>query len=157
MCRHAVAAGKNPTRIEIMEYKRFKNTIIVRIDKGEEIVSSLGQVAAKEGVLLASVSALGAVGSFTAGVFLPQKKEYLPNEFRGDFEIVSLTGTVTEKDGAPYLHLHISCAAPDGKVVGGHLTRAVVSVTCEAVLTCVEGRAGRRFDGGAGINLIEFD
>ena len=43
-----------------MEYRRFDNTIIVRIDKGEEILEKIKEVSLKENIKLASVSALGA-------------------------------------------------------------------------------------------------
>ena len=40
-----------------MEYKRFDNTIFVRIDKGEEILEQLKAIAIQEHIKLASVSA----------------------------------------------------------------------------------------------------
>ena len=36
-----------------MEYKRFGNTVVVRMDKGEEIVEQVKQVALKENIKLA--------------------------------------------------------------------------------------------------------
>ena len=139
-----------------MEYRRFKDTLVIRMDKGEEIVEQLTAVAAREHIALAEVSALGAVGSFTAGVFYPGEKEYHSNDFTGDFEIVSLTGTVTEMDGKPYLHLHISAGNEYGKVMGGHLNEAHVSATCEVVVRTVEGEVGREFSKEIGLNLFKF-
>ena len=52
-----------------MEYRRFGNTIIARIDKGEEILAKVKELAEKERIRLASVTALGAICDFTAGVF----------------------------------------------------------------------------------------
>ena len=114
-----------------MEYKRFGNKILVRVDKGEDIVTALKALAAKENVKVASVSGLGAVNDVTVGLFVTGEKTYRSNRFTGDMEIVSLTGSVTSMKGAPYLHLHMSVADHDGTVVGGHLDRAVVSATCE--------------------------
>lgn len=45
-----------------MEYRRFENTIIARIDKGEEILEQVKIIALTENIRLASVQALGAVG-----------------------------------------------------------------------------------------------
>ena len=52
-----------------MDYRKFGNTIIARIDKGEEILEQVKQLAHKEQIKLASIQALGAVDDFTVGVF----------------------------------------------------------------------------------------
>ena len=57
-----------------MEYRKFGNTIVARIDKDEEIVEQVKAIAEKENITLASVQALGAVDRFTVGVFDPVKK-----------------------------------------------------------------------------------
>ena len=112
-----------------MEYRVFDKKVIVRIDRGEEICEQLKAVCEKEGIALASVSAIGAVGKFTVGVFSPESKSYSSNSYEGDYEIVSLLGTVTRMDGKFYSHLHMSAGDGSGKVFGGHLNSAVVSAT----------------------------
>ena len=52
-----------------MEYKRFNKTIVVRIDRGEEILDKIKELSLKENIKLASVSALGATNDFTVGVY----------------------------------------------------------------------------------------
>ena len=49
-----------------MDYKRFDDTILVRMDRGEEILEQVKAVALKEQVTLASVQALGATISGVA-------------------------------------------------------------------------------------------
>ena len=139
-----------------MEYKRFKNTIVARIDKGEEIVGKLKEIAEKEKIKLADVSALGATNDFTVGVFKVDEKKYYSNEFKGDFEIVSLVGTVSEMKGEAYIHLHMSAGNSEGKVFGGHLNRAVVSATCEMVINIIDGEVSRELDAETGLNLFKF-
>ena len=126
-----------------MEYKRFDNTIFARIDKGEEILAQLKEIALQEHIKLASVSALGAINDFTVGVFKTAEKKYDANEFQGYYEITSLTGTITTKDGEYYAHLHMSAGNEKGEVFGGHLNRAIVSATCR------DGHHGHRRDRGA--------
>ena len=96
------------------------------------------------------------MGEFTVGVFHTAEKQYHANHFSGDLEIVSLTGSVTRKDGGFYAHLHMSAGGADGAVVGGHLNRAVVSATCEMFITVLDGEVGRRFDETVGLNLFDF-
>ena len=52
-----------------MEYRRFGNTIVARIDRGEEVLEQVAAIAQAEQIKLARVQALGAVGEFTVGVF----------------------------------------------------------------------------------------
>ena len=137
-----------------MEYRRFSDTYIVRLDPGEDIVEQLSALARDEGIGLAEINGLGAVDDFTVGVFDRGEKRFLPNRFQGAYEIVSLHGTVTD---GPYLHLHMSAGDRDGHVRGGHLARARVSVTAEIVVRVIEGCVGRYFDEGQGLNVMTFD
>ena len=137
-----------------MEYKRFSDTYIVRLDPGEDIVERLMQLARDEGIGLAGINGLGAVDDFTVGVFDREEKRFLPNRFQGAYEIVSLHGTVTD---GPYLHLHMSAGDRDGHVRGGHLTQARVSVTAEIVVRVIDGRVGRYYDPEQGLNVMTFE
>ena len=91
-----------------MDYRRFGSKIVARIDKGEEILEKLKEIALKENIKLAGVSALGATNDFTVGVYKVDEKKYYSNEFKGNFEIVSLTGTVNTMNGEFYSHIHMS-------------------------------------------------
>ena len=139
-----------------MDYRRFGDTLIVRIDKNEEITEQVRVVAERENIKLASVEALGAVNDFTVGVFNTAEKKYYANHFEGAFEIVSLTGTISTKGGEFYLHLHMSAGDDKGAVFGGHLNRANVSATCEMVIRVLDGQVERRFDEDVGLNLFRF-
>lgn len=59
-----------------MEYRRFDKSIVVRLDRGEEILEQLQKIAVQEDIRLASISALGAVGDFTVGVFETGAKQF---------------------------------------------------------------------------------
>ena len=139
-----------------MDYRRFGDTVIARLDKGEEIHEQLRLIALKEDIKLASVSALGAVDDVTVGVFVVSEKRYHANRFTGDMEIVSLTGTVSTMDGEYYAHLHMGVSDLEGRMFGGHLTKAVVSVTCELVIRIIDGTVDRKHHPDPGVNLFDF-
>lgn len=139
-----------------MDYRRFGDRIIARFDKGEELLEQLKAIALREDVRLAEVSALGAVDDFTVGVYKVAEKKYYANSFRGPFEIVSLTGTISTMNGEYYAHLHMSAGNDKGEVFGGHLNRAMISATCELVIHVIDGRVERRYDEEVGLNLFEF-
>ena len=98
-----------------MEYRRFDNTIVARIDRGEEVLEQVAAIAQAEQIKLASVQAL-----------------------------------------AFYTHLHMSAGNEKGEVFGGHLNRAVISATCEMVITVIDGRVDRFHSEEIGLNLFQF-
>lgn len=139
-----------------MEYRRFGNSIVARMDKGEEILAQIQEIAQQEHIRLASVTALGATNDFTVGVYKVDEKKYYANKFQGNFEIVSLTGTINTMDGEFYTHIHMSAGNDRGAVFGGHLNRAVVSATCEMVIQVIDGEVDRAYDPETGLNLFRF-
>ena len=140
-----------------MDYRRFGKTIVARIDKGEEVLTQLKNIALKEEIKLASVRALGATNDFTVGVFKVEEKKYYANHFTGDFEIVSLTGTISTMNGEYYAHLHMSAGDEQGRVFGGHLNEAHISATCEMVIEVIDGQVDRVRDEAVGLNLFHFN
>ena len=140
-----------------MDYRRFGDTIIARIDKGEEIVAQVRRIAEAEQIKLASVEALGALSEFNVGLFDVVEKKFHGNHFEGAYEVVSLTGTINTKDGEFYTHLHMSAADVNANVFGGHLVDATVSSTSEMVIRILDGRVDRCFDEEVGLNLFKFE
>lgn len=140
-----------------MNVKKVGDTLLVRIDRGEEIVKNLLQVAEDYNIQLASVSAIGAVGHVVYGVFDVSKKLYHSITKDGEMEVLSLLGNLTRKDGQPYLHLHITLSDKEGGAFGGHLNEAVISGTSEIFVRVVEGgEMDREYDDVTGLNLWKF-
>lgn len=140
-----------------MEYQKFENVVLLRLDRGEEIVSSIHRVCEAEGIMLGSITGLGAVDRAVVGLYKVAEQQYYPSTLTGEMEITGLTGNVTQKDGKVYLHIHASFADETGAVRGGHLTEAVVSATSELVIRAIPGTVGRELDESIGLNVLKFD
>ena len=89
-----------------MVYKTCGDTIAVRLEKGEEIVSSIRAICEKEGVKAGTIQGLGAADHSVVGIFDFTKNAYVSNTFDQDMEITALIGNVSTKDGELYLHIH---------------------------------------------------
>lgn len=139
-----------------MQFRRFGSKYFVRIDRGEEIMTTLKKFCEQEKISLAEVKALGAIDDFSVGLFDVETKKYHANHFTFPAEIVSLWGTVTAMDGEVYLHIHLSAGDSHGHVFGGHLNTARVSATCEMIVDVSEGTVERKFSEEVGLNLFEF-
>lgn len=141
-----------------MEYRRFDNTIVLRVDRGEEVVSCIEKVAGDEGIQLAHIEGLGAADSVKVGLYDVDQKEFLCKEFHEPMEITALIGNITRQDGQPYLHLHITCADAQQRCIGGHLKAARISGTAEIFITVVNAAVGRKTDdiGNTGLSIFDF-
>lgn len=139
-----------------MEYKRFGDTIIARMDKGEEITAQVRKIAEAEQIKLASIEALGALNDFHVGLFDVTEKKFHGNHFHGAYEMVSLTGTINTMNGEFYSHLHMCAADANANVFGGHLVDATISATCEMVIRILDGTVDREYSEEVGLNLFKF-
>ena len=125
-----------------MEYRRFGNKIVVRLDRGEEVCAKLLELAEREDIKLASVSGIGASNDVTLAT---------------DYEIGSVTGNLSRQGDKPYLHLHAVIGSPVmGECHAGHLNAATISATCELMIDVIDGEVNREFSEETGLNLYKF-
>ncbi len=139
-----------------MEYRRFENICVVRLDPNDEVLTQLALVAEQEQIQLAEITGLGALKELEISVFDIQEKVYYNNTYAEAMELLSLTGTVTRMNGAPYLHLHATAGDGTGRAVGGHLKKAVISATAEIIIRIFDGAVERKYNEAIGINLLNF-
>ena len=139
-----------------MIYKVFGDTIVMRLEKGEEIISAITELCKEKAISAGSVSAIGAVDNVILGLYKVKEKKYYSSEYKEEMEMTSLTGNISVKDNKPYLHFHANFGREDGSVVGGHLNKAIVSATCEMVIQVINGQVDRYFDEEIGLNLLKL-
>jgi hypothetical protein len=139
-----------------MKYERLGNKVVVRIDKGEEIVDALKTICKKLDIKLGSIVGIGATDKVTIGLLNTKTKKYQSKEFTGDHEIAPLVGNITMMNGEVYLHLHVTICNVEHKAVGGHLTSAVISATFEGIIDIIEGQVTREYNDEVGLNLLKL-
>lgn len=147
-----------------MEYKKMGTRVYVRVDKGEEILSSLKKVCGQFGISAATIQGIGACGEVEVATFIPDKQEFLTHGRNGMLEIISFMGNVvTGKDGELVLHAHALFSSYDGKTgcidyLGGHLQKAMVLYTAELVIDPVQdGTIGLKFYLATGIDVWDLE
>ena len=140
-----------------MDFKKFENTYIVRIDKGEELCEKLISLCEAQNIRLGFISGFGAADLIEAGLFDPDEKKFISNTYEGVYEITSLLGTITKKDEKPYLHIHVNFSDRDNVTRGGHLAKANISLTAELMITPLEGSVSRSYDPDTSLYLMDFN
>lgn len=139
-----------------MKSVRYKNKYILRIDKGEEIISVINDFCEKNNIKNGSIIGIGATDNVTIGLFNTTKKEYISKTLKEPMEITSLIGNISTKDNKIYLHMHINIANENLEVYGGHLNECYVSATCEIIIDKIDGLANRKYNEKIGLNLYDF-
>lgn len=144
-----------------MDYKKYGDLIYLRLDKGDEVVTSILNICKKENVLSATYSGIGGCGDVTVATLVPEKNDFIEHNKTGLLEMISLTGNVTlGSDAKLYSHAHsmFSYFADNQlKFLGGHLQKAVISYTGEIVITPVlDGVISRQHDESLGIDVWKF-
>ncbi|MBQ8072924.1 MAG: DUF296 domain-containing protein [Clostridia bacterium] len=139
-----------------MQYRRFNDIYAVRVDLGEEILTSLRKLCEAEHIALAQVQAIGASCHAEIGVYDLETREYRREELDSFMEILSLSGNITAMDGKPYIHLHATLADQNHVLHGGHVLSIRVGATCEMFVRVLDATVGRERNDELGINLWDF-
>lgn len=139
-----------------MEYQQLGNQYLIRLDRGEEVIDRLLFLLKKENITAAYLTGIGACDEVDVGLYNVQEQRYFSKTFLGEFEITNLSGNVSQKDNAPYLHLHITCCRDSFESFGGHLAHCRISGTCEIALTLIEGTVERHLESETGLNVWDF-
>lgn len=114
---------------------------LIKLDKDEELLSSIIAYVKKENILAGYLTAIGALEKGKLGYFDVKKKEYLHLSF-AEVELVSCMGNIAKNKETkePMAHIHITVSDKNGNCKGGHLVEGIVSVTAEIYL--VETKPG---------------
>ena len=136
--------------------KKVNDTIIVRLDKGEEILGCLRTVCAEYGVRAASITGIGAVKGTTIGMYDLETGRYSDQPLPDFMELTNLSGNVSALGGEPYLHVHITLADENGHAFGGHLKEAFIGATAEIFVTVFDTNIDRARDDATGLNTFHW-
>lgn len=109
---------------------------LVVLDKDQKLLSTLTRIVEEKQIQGGHISAIGALKNAELGFYELEKQDYHRKTFdKGDFELVSLNGNISLKDGSPYVHAHAALGKEDFTMIGGHLFEADVAVTAEIYIT----------------------
>lgn len=139
-----------------MQYQRFGDRYIVRLESGEAAVETLTALLRAEGMQFASVTAIGAVRWAELGYWNANTQEYEFRRFDEQMEVVSLGGNASLKNGTPFLHIHCVLGKQDFSVIGGHLKEAQVHPTLEVWLRTERTPVHRGRDESSGLDLLQL-
>ena len=117
---------------EGMEHTRSGSDILVRLDPGEEIHTSLKKLADDLGFDAAAItSGIGRTRDNQYG-YMNEEGVYQRRPLDPPSEMVSLSGNIARtKNGEPFTHIHCCWSDDDNNVHAGHMFQATVHVVAE--------------------------
>lgn len=139
-----------------MKYVNYNDKYVIRIDKGEELVSTLKDFCERKHIKNGTITGIGATDKVVISIFDTKEKKYKKRTLKGTMEITSLTGNISNKDTKAHLHLHINVSNNLLQVYGGHLEECYISATCEIILEKIEGHMNRKYDPETGLDILDF-
>lgn len=145
-----------------MDYRKFGDTVYIRMDRGDEIIGSVLDVCRKEQIHSATFSGIGGCGEALIQTYIPENNTFEMQTISGMLELVSLTGNViTDGECEYYHHTHAVFSYKNGErhcVVAGHIKTITVSYTAEIELRPVIGGVIRRkYDKETGTGFWNFE
>lgn len=136
-----------------MNYNIDKNRIYLSIDKGEKVNSTIFKVCEDNNISFGWINGIGAIDDPDVGYYDIKSKKYIKKTFKGDFEIVSLIGNMTFKDGNRFIHTHILFTDENFNAYGGHLFDATISAAGEFIIIMGDKKINREYHNGVGLAL----
>jgi len=131
-----MVAGRAPgMQVKLLSTSGQVKTYVLIFAKGDEVMSGLLEFAQKYNVKSAHYQAIGDALSAQIGVYDYGRKQFKVIPITEPVEVTSLTGDIAVLNGKPAPHAHLTLAAPDGSVRGGHLLELVIGPTLELFMT----------------------
>jgi predicted DNA-binding protein with PD1-like motif len=104
----------------ILKQSKISRALVERFNTGDDVLDRLNSLVRQQHVFAGSFTGLGAVERATVGYFIGDGN-YSQISLEGPLEVVSCVGNVSSKEGAPFVHAHITFSDKEGKAYGGHL------------------------------------
>jgi predicted DNA-binding protein with PD1-like motif len=114
-----------------MRWRAVDNGWLVVLELGDDLHESLVRCARDADIASAFFTGLGAVADVQLAYYDLERQEYDRRDFGGDHEVGAMTGTLTRKDGDPFVHAHAVIGGPDFSAFTGHVMRARCGATLE--------------------------
>jgi uncharacterized protein len=119
-----------------MDWKSSGSDIFLRIDPEELLVDSLVRVSTALDIQSAAItSGVGMLMSVELGFFDIRKDDYEITRLEGVYDINSILGNITRREGIPVPHVHIVFNDKSHATYSGHVIEAQSHITMELFLS----------------------
>ena len=117
-----------------MNFRIDNGRIFMTLAKGDLINKTFEAYAESNNIGCAWLNGIGAMKNPDIGYYSMDTKSYQHKIFSGDYELTSLLGNITIKEGKYFAHTHITFSDTQFHVFGGHLFDAQITAAGEFIM-----------------------
>ena len=139
-----------------MKKQKFDRYWVVRLEKGEEIITALTQAVKEAGIEGGFFYGLGVGTNLELGYFEAHKQAYIKKVFPDEYEFTSFQGNISRISGELTLHCHVTITDSQFNAYGGHLFHGTVPATLEIIIFPFTEALTREKDQATGLNLLNL-
>jgi uncharacterized protein len=140
---------------KLLHERDGRRTFAVVMNKGDEVLSSIGAFAKRQRISAAQITAIGALSDVALKYFDWDSNDYRRIPVREQVEVASLIGDVAlDPQGEPAIHIHLVVGRKDGSALAGHLGEAHVRPTLEIIIAEQPSYLQKTSDPETGLALI---
>ena len=136
-----------------MKFRMDKSRAYMTLTKGDNINKMFESFAEVKGVGCAWLNGIGALENPEIGYYSLEDKSYYRKTFKGEYELTSLIGNITLKEGKPFSHTHITFSDTEFRVFGGHLFNANITAAGEFIMQFGSDEINREMNAEIGLPL----
>ena len=136
-----------------MKFRMDKSRAFMTLSKGDNINKTFESFAEVKGVGCAWLNGIGALENPEIGYYSLEDKSYYRKIFKGEYELTSLIGNITLKEGKPFSHTHITFSDTEFRVFGGHLFNANITAAGEFIMQFGSDEINREMNAEIGLPL----
>ena len=130
------------------------NPLLTRLPKGADLLEAVTALCKEHGITRGWIQAFGALEQAVLGSYLQHERHYVTLCVDEPVEVLNGVGSVSLKDGEPFVHLHLSLSRMDGSGIGGHAMAGNRVFVVEVLILPLEGPPlERQFDPETGLQL----
>ena len=136
-----------------MKFRMETSRAYMTLAKGDNINKMFESFAEVKGVGCAWLNGIGALENPEIGYYSLEDKSYYRKTFKGEYELTSLIGNITLKEGKPFSHTHITFSDTEFRVFGGHLFNANITAAGEFIMQFGSDEINREMNAEIGLPL----
>ncbi|PQA93280.1 hypothetical protein B0A69_13380 [Chryseobacterium shigense] len=137
--------------------RKADSIYIVSIKDHSSIIEALTDFVIHQKIQAGEITGIGAVNEATLRFFKPSDKQYVDKTFKEQMEVTHISGNVSEIEGRPVLHLHITLGREDYTALAGHLLDARIRGAGEFIFYPLNTRVVKVKNEEVGINFYDFE